>query len=180
LAQLRARIDGYFDALLEERSFELLYPQRAVLAQLGDQVRIVEEEYGETLRLKVRALPHVLLIEGEAVVVWVPKVHRPPARGLGDRSDQGGAALGQRLGDVIDPSVLEAEDHLRAGTSGGLTLEEHQLGVFVEVAAQVLEFGITEALQGDLKDLPIKSFGAVQVGDGKDDGQVLELGWRTT
>lgn len=60
LAELRARIDGYFDALLEERSFELLYPQRAVLAQLGDQVRIVEEEYGETLRLKVRALPHVL------------------------------------------------------------------------------------------------------------------------
>lgn len=58
--RLRTRIEAFFAAHLIERRVSLPYDRHAVLAELRGKLQVVEEEYGDTITVTVRATPDVL------------------------------------------------------------------------------------------------------------------------
>jgi GTP-binding protein HflX len=60
VARVRAAIDAKLDAMLAERAFAIPYDKAGVLAQVRDRVRVVDEAYGEEVRVTVRGTTEML------------------------------------------------------------------------------------------------------------------------
>jgi GTP-binding protein HflX len=60
VAGLRGRIDAFFAAQLVEASLTVRYDQLGVLAEVRDQLQVVDERFGEAVTLTARGTPPVI------------------------------------------------------------------------------------------------------------------------